>query len=159
MRGPRPDDLTAYVALWSDPVVVAHISGQPHSRQDAWMRLLRNIGHWYELNFGFWMVEERSTGEMIGEAGLMMFERMLDPPPPPLPECGWLLASPAHGRGLATEAVSAALAWSKRERGDGHAFCMIAPDNEPSLRVAAKCGFGQPQPARYGDRTVILLQR
>ena len=123
------------------------------------MRLLRNVGHWDALGFGFWAIEDRLTGELIGEAGLMEFERMLDPPPPPVPECGWLLASPTHGRGVATEAVKAALGWMERERGTGSAFCMISPDNAPSLRVAAKCGFGQANSARYGERSVTILRR
>ena len=122
------------------------------------MRLLRNIGHWHAMGFGFWMIEDRESGALIGEAGVMEFERMLEPPPPPVPECGWLLASSSHGRGLATEAVRAALAWMERRSGGG-AFCMIAPDNGPSLRVAKKCGFGAPTAACYADRTVTILRR
>ncbi len=159
LRWPRPDDLLAYVDLWADSTIVAWISGEPRSRQDCWVRLLRNIGHWHALGFGFWMIEDRASGALIGEAGLMEFERMLDPPPPPVPECGWLLASSAHGRGLGTEAVLAALAWMERERGSGAAFCMISPDNEPSLRVAEKAGFAEASEASYGRRAVTILRR
>ena len=57
------------------------------------------------------------------------------------PEAGWVLAPWAHGKGYATEAMSAALAWGDGQFGDMPVVCITAPENPASIRVAEKCGF------------------
>jgi RimJ/RimL family protein N-acetyltransferase len=54
---------------------------------------------------------------------------------------GWVLAPWAHGRGLATEAVRAVLAWSDANLPGTRTVCMIDPGNRASMRVADKCGY------------------
>ena len=46
---------------------VAH----PATREEAWARLLRYAGHWALLGYGFWLVEDRTTGSFVGEVGVM----------------------------------------------------------------------------------------
>jgi len=75
-----------------------------------------------------------------------------------LPEIGWVLAPQFHGRGYATEAVLAALAW-----GDGIAlsrsFCIIHPDHSASIRVAEKCGFVEFARPCYQTEPTVLFTR
>ncbi len=126
-------------AIWSDPEVVRHITGKPSTRDEVWMRLLRYGGLWAILGYGFWLVRERDGGRLVGEVGLADFHRDIDWGTDP--ECGWVLAPPAQGRGYATEAVAAALDWRDRYLPGTRTVCMIGPDNAASLRVADKCGF------------------
>jgi RimJ/RimL family protein N-acetyltransferase len=121
-------------ALWRDPDIVRHITGKPATREEAWMRL------WALVGYGFWTVRERETGRFIGEVGLADFHRDIDWGTDP--ECGWVLSPSVHGRGYATEAVTATLAWRDRHVPGSRTVCMIGPDNAASLRVADKCGFG-----------------
>ena len=112
------------------------------------MRLLRYGGLWALLGFGYWTVRERDSGRFIGEVGLADFHRDIDWSAENPPECGWVVMPWAQGRGYATEAVTAVLAWRDRYLPGGHTVCMIGPDNAASLRVADKCGF---RPLRDAD--------
>ena len=164
LRGPRLDDFDAYAAIWSDPAVVHHIgSGAPLTSEEIWARVLRSLGHWMALGFGYWLVEERTSGGVVGEIG---FARFLRAWPPSLaarlgdmPESGWVLAKSAEGRGIATEAAVAIHAWSESQRGWTRTFCSIAEGNNASLRVAEKIGYLEKARAAYKGKTQIIMER
>ena len=133
-------------------------TGKPQTSEDVWARLLRYVGHWTMFGFGFWAVEEKSSGEIIGEVGVAEFERGLEPRLT-RPEAGWILSGPAHGKGFGTEAVRAALAWTENRLGSPHMACLIHPENHASLRVAAKCGFQEVRRCTYTDHPLIVFER
>ena len=100
--------------MWADPVVTRHIGGRPFTREEVWARLLRYRGHWAHLGYGFWLIEDKASGEFLGETGFAEFQRAILPPIEGTPEIGWVLATRAHGLGYATEAVRAAVAWGDK---------------------------------------------
>lgn len=155
LRAPAIADFESCYAAWTDPVVIRFIGGRPSSREEAWGRVLRYIGHWQALGYGMWVVEDRATGAWLGEVGFGDFHREMEPSFGVTPEMGWVLGPAAHGRGVATEAVGAGLAWADaRWPVTG---CIIAPDNTASLRVAEKAGFREKLRTSYrGDPTVVL---
>ena len=142
LRPHRREDFDHCAAMWANPDVVRYIGGKPFTREEVWARLLRYAGHWQWLGFGFWALEEKATGGFAGELGFAEFMRDLDPPIVGTPEIGWVLAPPAHGKGYATEAVRAAVAWGDVKFNSGRTVCLIDPENLASIRVAQKCGFG-----------------
>ncbi len=152
-------DLDACAALWGDPDVTRFITGTPLTREDAWARILRYIGHWEALGFGFWAVRERATGEVIGEVGLADFKRDIEPSLDGYAEAAWVFATRAHGKGLATEAVRGALSWLDANRPGVAAACIIRPDNVASLRVAAKCGFLEQARTLFKSNPVVVFVR
>jgi RimJ/RimL family protein N-acetyltransferase len=160
LRGHTTADLDRSIALWSDAEVTRYIGGRPFTREECWSRLLRYAGHWQLLGFGCWVIEDKATHEFLGEVGVWDYKREFDPLlPEPLtsqPEVGWML-DPAHqGKGLAAEAVQAALEWA-RQHGFDRFWCIIAPDNLPSLRLAARCGFEESLRTSYkGNPTIVL---
>ena len=157
LRAHTAADFADCAALWGDPAVVRHIGGRPLSEEEVWARVLRYAGLWALLGFGYWVVRDRATHRFVGEVGLADFRRELVPPVRDAPEVGWVLAPWAHGRGLATEAVRAALAWADAALRAPRTVCLVAPDNAASLRVAAKCGYQEAGRATYkGDPTVLL---
>src|SRR5271157_4057024 len=109
LRGHRLDDFTASAAMWADPNVTRHIGGKPLSEEEAWTKFLRYVGHWALLGFGYWVVEEKATGNFVGEIGFADYKREMQSPVKELPEIGWVLAAWAHGKGYATEAAQAAI--------------------------------------------------
>jgi RimJ/RimL family protein N-acetyltransferase len=154
-----PQDFNDVAAMWAEPDVVRHISGKPSTREESWSRLLRYAGHWATMNFGYWAVRETNSGRFVGDVGLSEFRRDIVPSLEDSAEAGWVLAPWAHGNGFATEAVRAALAWYESQFGALRTVCMIAPENEASLRVAEKCGYREFAHARYKSDPVILLER
>jgi RimJ/RimL family protein N-acetyltransferase len=134
-------DFDAVLALWSDPIVTAHITKRASTPEEAWSRLLRYRGHWALLNFGYWAVIDRATGRLIGEMGLADYHRDLDPPLGDTPELGWVLAPAYHGKGYALEALKAILAWSAQHLPGPEICCIIDPDNLASIRLAGRLGF------------------
>jgi RimJ/RimL family protein N-acetyltransferase len=148
-------DFDALAAMWADPAVVRHIGNQPSTREESWARLLRYRGHWALLGYGFWAVRERATGAFVGEVGIADFRRDFETPLGV--EAGWVLAAGAHGKGYATEAVSAALAWGKAHAATREVAALVDVGNEASLRVARKCGFAEVMRGHYrGDDCVVL---
>lgn len=141
MRPPRLEDFEEALAMWADPQVTRYITGKPSTREEMWARLLRYVGHWHLLGFGFWVVREKSTGRFVGEVGLGDFHRDIEPPLGESKEAGWVLAPSAHGKGYATEAVRAALRWAEDRFGPERVVCIMDPGNAASLKVAHKCGF------------------
>lgn len=159
LRGHRLDDLPACLALWSAPEVTRFIGGRPNSEEEVWARLLRYVGHWRLMGFGFWLIEERSSGSVIGEAGLADFKRDLELSFGSTPEMGWVLAPSAHGMGYATEAVRAVLAWAGTHLASPRTGCMIHPDNAASIRVAERCGYEEFHRTTYKGGPTVLFRR
>ncbi len=160
LHGHGLKDFAESVALWTDPDVVRFIGGRPFTEEEVWTRLLRYVGHWATLGYGFWAVREAATGRFVGEVGLANFRRALDPTFGDTPEMGWALRPWAHGQGYASEAVQAVLAWAEGRFGAGvRTVCMIDPQNTASIRVAEHLGYRAFAHAIYKDAPTVLYQR
>lgn len=159
LRAHAASDHEAYAAIWADPEVVRYTSRRPLSREESWIRLLRQVGHWRVLGFGFWAIEDRASGMLAGEAGFHDLRRDIEPSFDGMPEAGWLLAPEFHGHGLAREALSAIHAWGDAHLCSSTTVCIIHPDHGASLRVARQFGYGHPVPTRYHDAPSLILTR
>ncbi len=136
-----------------------HLGGQLQSREESWRRALTSVGLWPMLGYGYWAVERREDGQLIGQIGFADFKRNMEPGIEGLPEMGWIFAPHCHGRGYASEAAAAALAWARECGLDREIVAIIAPDNQPSIRVAEKAGFDRSEPARYKGEPILLFRR
>jgi RimJ/RimL family protein N-acetyltransferase len=159
LRGHRLEDFSACAAMWADPVVTTYLGGKPLSEEDAWTKFLRYTGHWAMLGFGYWAVEERASGRFVGEIGFADYKREIEPSLKGKAEIGWVLALEAHGKGYATEAVTAANAWGDGHFGKGQMACIIALGNVPSIRVAEKCGYREVLETVYKGHPVKMFVR
>jgi RimJ/RimL family protein N-acetyltransferase len=144
--------------------VTRYLGGKPLSEEEVWARLLRYLGHWAWMGFGYWVMEEKGSGGFAGEVGFSDWKRDIEPSLKDVPELGWVLATRVHGKGYATEAARAAIAW-----GDAHirtapsalgrTVCIIHPEHTRSIRVAEKCGFKEVQRTTYKGEPTILFAR
>lgn len=159
LRGHRRDDFSDCTAMWGDPAVTRFIGGRPSTAEEVWTRLLRYVGHWALLGFGYWVVVDKATGRFVGEVGFADFKREIEPPLDGAPEIGWALAPWAHGRGYATEAVRCAVAWGETRFGAQRTVCLISPENVASIRVAQKCGYSEMARTRYKGEPTLLFAR
>ncbi len=110
------------------------------SREDSFQRHLRNAGCWALFGYGVFSVFERESGAYVGGCGLFRGLRGLGDDFDPYPEVGWIIGEASWGRGYATEAMTAILAWFDAEHG-GRSVCMIVPGNAASERIADKLGY------------------
>ncbi len=159
LRGHRRDDYASELSLWGDPEVTRFIGGKPSTPEEVWARLLRNIGHWTVMGFGYWLVHEKSSGRFVGEVGLADHHRDVVPPFGDTPETGWVLMPWAHGRGFATELMTTVLSWTEGVLGAPRTVCMIDPDNAASLRVAGKLGYRELARTTYKGEPAVVLER
>ena len=159
LRGQTLADFEASAALWADPIVTRFISGRPSTREEPWGRFQRHAGHWALKGYGMWVVEDGANGDYLGEIGLADFRRDIDPPLADAPEFGWVLSPTARGKGVASEALAAAIQWAEGHFGPTLMVCIIAPENTASLRVAHKAGFRETRRAVYHESEIVVLER
>lgn len=160
LRGLCEADLSAWAAAMGDEEVVRHVGGRTFDREETWRRMLCSPGLWATLGYGYWTVEPRDGGPMIGQVGFADFKRAMEPSLEGLPEMGWMFVRAAHGRGYCSEAVAAGLAWADENLNAPEIVAIIAPGNAASIRVAEKHGFARAEETLYkGDPTLIFRRR
>jgi RimJ/RimL family protein N-acetyltransferase len=153
------EDREALAAINGDAEVMRWVgSGRVLGRGLSDELVVRFEREWDERGFGLWAVSWRADprGELLGFCGLTMPAFL--PEVLPAAEVGWRLARRAWGRGVATEAARAALAFGFGERGLREIVAVVAPENARSLRVVEKLGM-TPRPDRYhaGARRRVLV--
>lgn len=159
LRAHSMADFEAACAMWADPAVVRFIGGVPSTRQQTWSRLLTYGGHWQLMHYGYWAIEEKSTGVFAGEIGFADFKRDIIAAMQNVPELGFALVSSAHGKGYGTEAVTAVLAWGDAHLPSKRTVCLVNEENAPSLRVLEKAGYRCFERAELNGRPVRFLER
>jgi RimJ/RimL family protein N-acetyltransferase len=65
----------------------------------------------------------------------------------------------AHGKGYATEALNAAIAWGETHFNGATTGCLINPDNVASIRVAEKGGYKEFCRTFYKDHPATIYRR
>ncbi|HVM23489.1 MAG TPA: GNAT family N-acetyltransferase, partial [Sphingomicrobium sp.] len=152
-------DREQYFAILQEPAVHRHFGPEPMGMEECWRRLMAAAGGWQLNGFGGWAVERKSDGKLIGMTALFTAWRGLDPEFGEEPEMGWIFATETHGQGLAGEACRAALDWAEANLRPTAIWAIVAPANEPSLRLAAKLGFERVHDTTYHDAPTVVLKR
>ena len=131
-------DLGPFAAMNADPKVMAYFPAKlSRSESDA---MVERIKADMRVNgFGFWAVEERSSGDFIGLVGLSRPRFNTDFTP--CVEIGWRLTRESWGRGYATEAASKALDIGFAEHELSEIVSFTVPQNRRSRRVMEKLGM------------------
>ncbi len=157
LREFRAEDFADFADMWADPLVVEHISGIVATRTESWGNLMKQAGSWILQGIGYWVVIEKSSKKYIGIVGFSDFRREIEPSLQGAPEAGWVLVPSAHGKGYATEAMQAGMAWGLPRFGGVKPVCIIDPDYAATKRVAEKCGFVDKVLTTYkGEPTLIM---
>jgi RimJ/RimL family protein N-acetyltransferase len=134
LRRPEAEDAPAIARLASDYAVSSMTTRMPYpyglDDARAFVNLARALDVREQITF---VVEHRDAGVV----GCLGFHRA---GPAPL-EMGYWLGRPHWGKGLATEAADAALAWARSDWGRRLIVAGHFADNEASARVLVKTGF------------------
>jgi RimJ/RimL family protein N-acetyltransferase len=135
LRPFRPDDAALIHAVYSDPEVMRYVATGPIAEVALTQRLLQDYDlHQRRHGYSFWAVIERSSGTLIGDAGLYRT-------PVGEVELGYTLGCPWWGRGYATEAAGRWLAVAFEELGVREVVALAEPANAASLHVLDKLGM------------------
>jgi RimJ/RimL family protein N-acetyltransferase len=138
---PTSEDRATYHAHFNQPQVESWLRPSPLPPFDAQVideLFLGDCTHWTDHGFGPWVLLDKETGEFAGRGGLAWtaVEGVAEV------ELPWSIEPHLHGRGLATEAATAATERA-RELGFEQVIALTLPHNVASQRVAQKVGFSQ----------------
>jgi [ribosomal protein S5]-alanine N-acetyltransferase len=135
---PTMADAPHVLGILSDPRTVEH---NPSDRVDGLVQAVELLGRWRSqwerYGFGYWCLRTSADGDFIGYCGVKAVtfreEEALN--------LVYRLASRAWGRGLATEATTAVVAWAVHHVPNRRLIARVRPENLPSQRVATKAGL------------------
>ncbi|SES86024.1 Protein N-acetyltransferase, RimJ/RimL family [Kosakonia radicincitans] len=151
------EDFPALKECWATPEMVKINGGEMPTTDMVWTRLLRDIGHWQMLGYGYWAVFEKSTNRYAGSFGFQDAHRDITPALE-YPEAGWTLMPEARGKGYATEALAAILLWADKTF-SSPVCCIIDEENKRSNYLAERFGFQFQNYVNYRGKQVRLLVR
>jgi RimJ/RimL family protein N-acetyltransferase len=156
-RTPSASDGDGYRALLLDPAVSVWLRPAPlplFDDAEALAILAADERHWADHGFGPWVLIERAEGTMVGRGGLRRIE--LDGSP--AVELPWAIRADHWNRGLASEAVSAAVAWAQA-LGLPEVVALTTAENRVSRRVAEKGGFALHGETRHAGIPHLVYRR
>ena len=135
VRPPVEEDRSRFVELFTDEAFTVFSDGvhdvaSANDRFDGMLALAEAVPYAKQP------VIEKDTGTIVGYSGVgtIVFDGLNRL------EWGWRFTPAARGKGYATEATRALLDLADHSD-NGEMLCIIALDNEPSMRVAEKVGF------------------
>jgi ribosomal-protein-alanine N-acetyltransferase len=151
LRRWRPADREPFAALNADPAVMEHFPATM-SRAESDGLVDRIEAAFDARGYALWAVEVTGDGGFAGFVGLapVTFEA----PFAPAVEVGWRLARERWGRGYATEAARAAVAFGFDVVGLDEITSFTVPANIRSRRVMERLGMSR-DPADDFDHPVI----
>jgi ribosomal-protein-alanine N-acetyltransferase len=147
-------DAPAHLALYGDPEVTRWLRDGPFLGDQVAVRSRRAIDrfvrHWGEKGFGVFAVEELATGRFLGQCGLNTIDELGEV------EILYAFERAAWGRGLATEAAQAALAYGFDEVGLPRIVAVTHPAHTRSRKVMEKLGMRYERDVEiFGLRAVL----
>jgi len=135
LRAFRAGDLDAYAAMQANPEVMRYLlTGNTATPIQVWYTMLASTGSWALRGHGMWACETIEGGHFIGSIGIFQ------PLDWPEPEIAYSLDQPFWHQGFATEAAMAARDWLFGHVPLARAASFIRPENQASIRVAARLG-------------------
>jgi len=160
LRPATLDDLDVWLALSRDAEELWY--GEPRSNvDDARSRLLWHMANQEQHGFASWAVELRASGQVVGAAGLGHLADSEEI------EVGYRFLKEHWGKGYATEAARASIAFGFEELRLDRIVAVTLPTNAASRRVMEKCGMSfvgvtthHGEPSReIRDRPLMLDRR
>jgi RimJ/RimL family protein N-acetyltransferase len=133
LREYRREDFDVFAAHLADPVSSAHLASA--DRSTAWRIFCSHAGLWLIHGAGWWAVEEKKTGRLVGSVGAFFREECS------VMELGWNTYRAFWGQGFGNEAAAAALNHAFEIRREPKVRALIASANASSLRVAERLGL------------------
>lgn len=141
-------DFDDFAAMLTPEVTAGLTEPVGDSPADAWRALATFIGHHQIRGYSHWALIEKDTGRFLGHAGPWQ------PHDFPGLGVGWCLDREHWGKGYATEAAQATLAYCFSALDAEEVISLILPGNRRSIAVAERIGHTHLRDTEYQGRTV-----
>ncbi|MFK7940240.1 MAG: GNAT family N-acetyltransferase [Roseovarius sp.] len=133
IRSPVAHDFDTYCAFAIDPIRSAGF-GTEEDRPKAWRWFASNLGHWALRGYGYFIIEDKASGQACGLCGIW------EPEGWPEPEIGWVVFEGYEGKGIAHEAALRVREWAYTDLGLTTLTSNIVPGNDRSVALAKRLG-------------------
>lgn len=144
VRETTPEDLDSFYEIYKEPSITYYMEDLFADREEelAYIRnYIKNVYAFY--GYGMWTVLEKSSGRVIGRAGIVWREGF------DIPELGFVIGVPDQRQGYAYEVCQAILAYGKKELGFDCVQAIMMEENEKSKALCKKLGF------KYEDKREV----
>lgn len=130
------DDVDSFYKIYEEPAITRYMENLYEDREEEKEYTKEYIEKIYGFyGYGLWTIVDKGSGEIMGRAGLSWREGF------PVPELGFVIASPYQRRGYAYEVCSAIVAYGREELGFGQIQALICKENTASISLCSKLGF------------------
>lgn len=139
LRNWQEEDRAFFHEINSDPEVMEFFPAL-RNREESDALMDRIVAMINDDSFGFYALQDKDTGDVVGFTGLM---RTDIPPfvPKGVLEIGWRLAQRYWGKGYVTEAAFASLAYAFNEREQDEVVSFAVHNNHRSTSVMQRIGM------------------
>src|SRR5436853_4952373 len=146
LRPFEPGDAEKLLPILGDADTMSYYDSPFTSEQvETWIS--RNIERYRQDGTGLWAIEDRATGEFLGDCGLV--HQLVDGVDEL--EVGWHVKRSRWGQGIAPEAGAAFRDRAFGELGYERLISLIRPENIQSRRVAEKLGMAVEKETPFGS--------
>jgi RimJ/RimL family protein N-acetyltransferase len=139
LRRIGPGDIDLQLRHLNTPVVMEHLAGVKTREQIA-EKHARTNALFERDGFGFMMMFERASGELVGHCGMKRVDHPLAPNPGDH-EIGWLVREDRWRRGYAEEAMRAVIGWAFTTHAAPHLVALTSERNVASWALMRKLGM------------------
>jgi ribosomal-protein-alanine N-acetyltransferase len=137
LRGFVPADLEPLGRIYEDEGMLRFLGTFQVGVPRAQRTIERSLWMFTLVGFGFWAVDDRESGRLVGRAGLLL--QIVEGAPEV--ELAYGFPTEHWGKGLGTEVAVAIRSHAKGPLGLRRIVSLIAHDNTASVRVATKVGL------------------
>ncbi len=147
----QPEDISTLYEILSSKEVMKYYE-KPLSLEETQQWYERSLKRYADYKGGLWAAVERSSGKMIGQAGLVMqeVENQQDL------EVGYMFHNKWWGKGLATEAALACRDYAFKNFSVDRLIALIDPRNGASAKVAGNIGMHYEKAINKWNKTLHL---
>jgi RimJ/RimL family protein N-acetyltransferase len=137
LRLPEPRDLPALQMMFANPEVMADLA--PVKDEEGTIATLVKHDSFRREGLGFWVVERRGDGAVVGFCGLKRGDT--HNPIAGEVEAGWIIDQPYWREGYAYEAMEAALTWAWGNSDAPRIVAITSAVNTKSQNLMARLGM------------------
>lgn len=151
LREYRRADFDLFADHLGHPESSAHLGSS--DRQAAWRIFTSHAGLWLVHGAGWWAIEDKQTGQLVGSVGAFFREQST------VMEMGWNTYRAFWGKGIANEATSAVLNYVFEVRGELKVRALVSAGNESSRRVAERLGMTYEMETELNGKAISSYMR